>query len=126
MVKPQIREFRLGELKLARYNPRVISDEAMAGLTASIIKFGCVEPIIVNIRRGKNTIIGGHQRFRVLQELHGSRHKCMCVTVNLNKTDEKLLNLTLNNPHCQGKFVEDLVKRIDSSTPLGMTGGNSG
>jgi len=113
IVKPQVKEFRLGELKPARYNPRVISDEAMAGLTASIIRFGCVEPIIVNIRRNNNTIIGGHQRWRVLQELHGDKFRCMCVTVNLNKADEKLLNLTLNNPHCQGRFVEDLAVYID-------------
>ena len=113
VVKPQIRQFKLSELRPAKYNPRVISDEALAGLAASIKKFGCVEPVIVNIRRGKNTIIGGHQRWRALQELHGDKFRCMCVTVSLSKADEKLLNLTLNNPHCQGRFVEDLAVYID-------------
>ncbi|HIJ70677.1 MAG TPA: ParB N-terminal domain-containing protein [Planctomycetes bacterium] len=61
---PQIKTMRLVDMKPAEYNPREIDDEALAGLTASMKKFGCVEPIIVNVRGGANTIVGGHQRFR--------------------------------------------------------------
>ncbi len=112
-VQPKIKQFKLSELVPAEYNPRVITDEALTGLTASIKKFGCVEPIIVNTRNDKNTIIGGHQRHRVLCELYGDKYKCWCVTVSLSKVDEKLLNITLNNPYCQGRFIKKLGEYID-------------
>jgi len=111
--KPKIKEFELSRLRPAGYNPRTISDEALAGLAASLEKFGCVEPIIVNIRGGKNKIVGGHQRYKVLAELVGKEHKCLCVAVDLAQGDEKLLNITLNNPQIQGRFVEQLGDYID-------------
>lgn len=112
-IEPKVVRFKLRDLRPAAYNPRVIGDEALAGLSASIKKFGCVEPIVVNTRGGKNTIIGGHQRCRVLCDLHGRNYSCLCVAVDLNKIDEKLLNLTLNNPEIQGQFVEELGRYID-------------
>lgn len=112
-IEPKIQTFKLSQLKSAKYNPRTITAEAMAGLTASIEKFGCVEPIVVNVRSGKNTIIGGHQRCRILKELHGAGYECPCVTVDLSKTNEKLLNITLNNPKVQGEFVAGLGEYIE-------------
>lgn len=82
-------------------------------MTASIEKFGCVEPIVVNVRASKNTIIGGNQRYRILKELHGTGYKCLCVTVDLARADEKLLNITLNNPKVQGEFIKELGAYID-------------
>jgi len=111
--QPQIAEFELSRLKPAKYNPRTISDEALAGLAVSIDKFGCVEPIIINTRAGRNRIVGGHQRYKVLKELKGKGHKCMCVTVDLTEAQEKLLNITLNNPQIQGRFIEQLGEYID-------------
>lgn len=108
---PGIEKFRISELSPSQYNPRVISKEALAGLTNSISRFGCVEPIVVNIRGKKNTIIGGHQRYRALKRL--KIKECICVTVNCSKGDEKLLNLTLNNPHIQGQFIEGIAAYID-------------
>lgn len=113
MSKLQIQEFSLIELNPARYNPRTISDEALSGLEHSLAKFGCVEPIIVNVRDGKNTIVGGHQRHKALIKLHGKDFKISCVVVDLNETEEKTLNLTLNNPHIQGDFIENLSEYID-------------
>jgi len=112
-IGPEIAAFRLSELKPAGYNPRVISDEAMKGLTASLSRFGCVEPIVVNCRGGKKRIVGGHQRYKALLELHGKDYNCPCVTVDLSATDEQLLNIALNNPHIQGEFSEDLAAMID-------------
>ena len=37
----------------------------------------------------------------------------MCVTVNCSKAEEKLLNLTLNNPQIQGQFVERIGEYIE-------------
>jgi len=114
--KPKIKTFTLAALNPAGYNPRIIDDEALTALTASLERFGCVEPIIVNIRGGKNTIIGGHQRHKALLRGHGPNYRISCVTVDLSKKDEKLLNLTLNNPLTQGRFIENLSRHIDQLT----------
>jgi len=113
-TQPKIKSFKLAEIKPAKYNPRTISGPALEGLKKSLEKFGLVEPIIVNIRRGKNTIVGGHQRYKGLVELHGgTAAKIQCVTVDLDPREEKLLNIALNNPHIQGEYSDDLAAIID-------------
>lgn len=109
---PEIQRFKLSGLNPATYNPRTISDEALAGLARSIEKFGCVEPIVVNVRAGKNIVIGGHQRLKVLKT--AGVKEALCVVVNLAETDEKLLNLSLNNRQIQGRFVEAIGDYIES------------
>lgn len=110
MKQPGIKKFKLKEIKPAQYNPRMISDDALEGLTNSIRRFGCVEPIVVNTRGGKNTIIGGHQRLKALQKL--GVKSAVCVTVSCSKAEEKLLNLALNNPEIQGEFIEKIEEYI--------------
>lgn len=88
--------FKLSQLRPADYNPRVIAAEALEGLMSSINRFGCVEPIVINTRCQENIIVGGNQRLKALRSLGIT--ECLCVTVNCSKADEKLLNLTLNNP----------------------------
>ncbi len=112
-MEPKIQKFKLAQLKPFDENPRTISAEAMQGLTRSIEKFGCVEPIVVNTRAGRNLIIGGHQRYRALLQLHSLQYSCLCIAVDLSIADEKLLNLTLNNPLIQGQFIKDLAGYID-------------
>jgi len=112
-INPEIRQLKLSKLKPSDYNPRTINDDALAGLAASIRKFGCVEPIVVNVRGGKNRIVGGHQRYKVLCEKHAPGTEVLCVTVDLADANEKLLNLTLNNPGCQGQFITSLGEYID-------------
>lgn len=113
MTEPEFRKFRLSNLNPAVYNPRVISDENLEGLKSCLAKYGCVEPIIVNVRDGRNVIVGGHQRQKALIKLHGKDCEATCVVVNLNTSDEKLLNIALNNPHIQGDFVKNLDEYID-------------
>lgn len=108
---PGVGMFKLSQLDPAGYNPRVIADEALEGLTNSISRFGCVEPIVVNTRGRKNVIVGGNQRFKALRSLGVT--ECLCVTINCSKADEKLLNLTLNNPQIQGDFVKKIVEYIE-------------
>ena len=43
-TNPKIADFKLGDLKHAKYNPRRISDSALEGLSNSLKRFGCVEP----------------------------------------------------------------------------------
>lgn len=108
---PGICMFKLDQLKAAPYNPREIIPEALEGLSNSLSRFGCVEPIVVNTRGKKNVIVGGNQRYKALQGLGIS--ECLCVTVDCNKTDEKLLNLTLNNPQIQGVFTKNIIEYIE-------------
>ena len=126
-MTPKISNFKLAELMPAEYNLRTINDEALAGLAASIARFGCVEPIVVNVRGKKNIIIGGHQRYKVLLSMHGKDHRCPCVTVDLSKLDEKALNLTLNNPALQGEFIDGLnqyISQLQNELAPGGSGDN--
>ncbi len=111
MGKAQLLEFAPNELDPALYNPRQITDAARDGLKASMKKFGCVEPIIVNIKGGKRTIVSGHRRHEIM--LEAGAKKCTCVAVDLSVSDEKLLNVTMNNPNIQGRFADDIEGYID-------------
>ena len=115
---PGVGMFKMKELEPAGYNPREIDIVAMAGLTNSISRFGCVEPIVINTRGRHNVIVGGNQRFKALQSLGVT--ECLCVTISCSRADEKLLNLTLNNPLIQGDFIkkiEDYIERLRKELP---------
>jgi ParB-like chromosome segregation protein Spo0J len=92
----------INSLNPAKYNPRQISNKQYEDLKASIDKFGLVDPIIIN---SDNTVIGGHQRLKVLREL-GSE-KIPTVRVNLSKEDERELNIRLNKSG--GDFDMDIL-----------------
>jgi len=108
---PKVAVLQVSELQPAADNPRVISPAALAGLATSIERFGCVEPIVVNVRGRKKRVVGGHQRLKVLIER--GVEKVLCVTVRCSAAEEKLLNLTLNNAHIQGRFIEELDTYIE-------------
>ena len=85
---------KLSELRPADYNPRKAltpEDAEYKKIKNSIERFGYVDPIIIN---SDGTIIGGHQRYTVLTDL--GYEEAECVVVNLNKNDEKALNIALN------------------------------
>jgi hypothetical protein len=111
-VHPEIRTFNVADITPAAYNPRQIDEESLAGLAKSLEKFGLVEPIIINVRDGKNIICGGHQRFRVINS--AGVETIDCVVVDLSVEDEKLLNLSLNNPHIQGQFIDAISDYIST------------
>ena len=108
---PGVKMFKLEDINPAPYNPRQIDVEAMTGLMNSIKRFGYVEPIVVNVRNGGNVIVGGNQRFKALVALN--HIECLCITVDCSEPDEKLLNLTLNNPMIQGGFIKNIVAYIE-------------
>jgi ParB-like chromosome segregation protein Spo0J len=100
---------QLSELKPAAYNPRRISDKAMAGLSESIRRFGMVEPIVWNRRTGN--IVGGHQRHKALEE--SGVGEVDVVEVDLEEADERALNLALNNPGSRGEFTASAKGLLD-------------
>jgi len=90
----EIKTVKTIELKPAKYNPRKDlkqGDPEYEQLKRSIQEFGYVEPIVINKDR---TVIGGHQRLKVLMDLGES--SVQVVVVDLDKTAEKALNVALN------------------------------
>ena len=83
----EIATIKIEEIVPSKYNPRRISEQAMAGLTASIRRFGYVEPIVVNRRAGRYYVVGGHQRLAVLTGQ--GAEEAACVVVRLDAVREK-------------------------------------
>ncbi len=89
-----IREINLDELRFAEYNPRMKiepGDPVYEKIKNSLTKFGAVQPLVVN---SDMTVVGGNQRLMVMRDLGWKT--ASCVLVNLNKTEEKALNIALN------------------------------
>jgi len=86
----------VSSLKVADYNPRKASPEAMSHIKKSISRFQMIDPIIVNSTPNrKNVVIGGHMRLRAAKELNMSTIPVVYVDIpDLEK--EKELNLRLN------------------------------
>jgi hypothetical protein len=119
----EIKELSLKELKPAAYNPRKKlkkGDKEYEKIKQSLLKFGYVDPIIVN---NDMTVIGGHQRLTVLKDLDYETAKC--VIVDLPKEDEKALNIALNKITGQwdeALLAELLVDLQESDFNLDLTG----
>ena len=119
----EIKELPLKELKPAAYNPRKKlkkGDKEYEKIKQSLLKFGYVDPIIVN---EDLTVIGGHQRLTVLRDLDYETAKC--VIVDLPKEDEKALNIALNK--ITGQWDEALLADLlldlqESDFNLDLTG----
>ena len=119
----EIKELPLKELKPAAYNPRKKlkkGDKEYEKIKKSLLKFGYVDPIIVN---EDLTVIGGHQRLTVLKDLDYETAKC--VIVDLPKEDGKALNIALNK--ITGQWDEALLADLlldlqESDFNLDLTG----
>jgi len=94
----------LSELHPAPYNPRSISPEALAGLQASLDRFGMVQPPIFNQRTGR--LVGGHQRVTAARAM--GETSTDVVLVDVSEEDEKAMNVALNSPHISGEFTPGL------------------
>lgn len=90
----EFRKLKIKELIPAVYNPRKDlkpGELEFEKIKRSIEEFGYVEPVIVN---SDMTIIGGHQRAKVLAAL--GHEEIDCVVIEVDKTKEKALNIALN------------------------------
>lgn len=104
----KLEKLKIGDLKIATYNPRkelTEKDKEYQKIKNSIIEFGYVTPIIVN---SDMTVIGGHQRLKVLKEL--GFIELECIVVDLDKTNEKALNIALNK--IQGDWDEGKLEEL--------------
>ena len=98
----KIEKVKIAELNPAEYNPRRMTNKQYEDLKNSLEKFGLVDPIIIN---ADNTVVGGHQRLRIMREL--GAELVPVVRVNLSKEDEKELNIRLNKN--TGEFDLDVL-----------------
>lgn len=98
----------INKLIQATYNPRKDlkpDDAEYIKIKNSIVKFGFVSPLVIN---KDMTVIGGHQRLKVLKDLGITEVEC--IVVDLDKTNEKALNIALNK--IQGDWDEDKLEAL--------------
>lgn len=114
---------KISEMNLAAYNPRVTlqpGDEEYETIKRSIEKYGLVQPIVWN--RRTNTVVGGHQRLRVLSDM-GIDEADVSV-VDLDIIAEKQLNIALNKVEGKWddrKLSEILLELGDDAVQTGFT-----
>ena len=137
-----IEEININQIKPAKYNPRKITDNELNKLKKSIQEYGLVDPLIINLNN--MTIIGGHQRYKILQEENNKTGKYE--TLQLYKmgdvgwvfTDETLtiptesyekgLNIALNKISGEwdytklNKLMDELLE--DKTFNINLTGFN--
>lgn len=115
----ELKEFKLKDLSPADYNPRRITPEALKGLGKSIEKFGYLEPLVVNIRGGRNRVISGHQRLKAL--LAQGEATAECVVVDFDDVTEKAANVALNAESISGDWdmegLETILKELKFEFP---------
>jgi len=110
----QITNIPIDKLKPAKYNPRLDlqpEDKEYQDIKRSIVEFTLVEPLVIN---KDMTVIGGHQRLKVLKDLQYK--EVPCIVVDLDKQKEKMLNIALNK--ISGDWdrprLKDLLEELDS------------
>ena len=119
----EFKRLPISDLVPASYNPRKAlkpGDAEYEKIKNSISEFGYCEPVIVN---SDMTIIGGHQRVTVLQDLGYT--EIDCVVIEIDKTKEKALNIALNKitGEWNKELLADLIKDLqDSDFDIGFTG----
>ena len=123
MKTAKLKVLPVSVLKPAEYNPRKKlkpGDKEYEKIKNSIEEFGFADPLVVN---ADMTIIGGHQRLTVAQDLGYT--EVPCAVVDIDKVREKALNIALNK--ITGAWDDTLLAQLlqdiqDSDFDLGKTG----
>lgn len=113
-IKSESVELNRSAIHLADYNPRKLSDESRKTLKRGIKKFGLVGGIVVNKRTGL-TVVSGHQRLSVMDELQkfpDNDYRIRVDVIDVDEKQEKELNILMNNPNAQGTWDFDALARI--------------
>jgi len=113
----------IDKLNPAEYNPRLDlqpEDKEYQDIKRSVVEFGLVETLVIN---KDMTVIGGHQRLKVLRELNFTT--IPCIIVDLDKQKEKMLNIALNK--ISGDWdrpkLKDLLLELDTGEfDMNLTG----
>ena len=103
----KLETIQLSKLNPAEYNPRQITKEEFEGLKESLKTFGQQENLIVN---KDMTIISGHQRYEAMKKLGWT--EAVCNMVDLDKHQEKKLNVIMNSTAISGKYDDLKLSEI--------------
>lgn len=92
---------RITELNPAPYNPRELTKKQAEDLAVSLERFSLADPVVIN---KNNTVIGGHQRIRLLQTKGVEVVDVRVPDRELSVDEERELNLRLNKNLGQWDF----------------------
>lgn len=107
-------EVKRSEIHPADYNPRKIDEQGKRMLKRSMKQFGVVGGIIVNSQTG-NTIVGGHQKVSILDEMYkypDNDYSLRVEMISVDRKTEKTLNIALNNGNISGQWDFDALARL--------------
>ena len=104
---------KISELKPAEYNPREMTDKQAKDLTVSLERFDLADPIVINT---DNTIIGGHQRIKILTDVGRNEVDVRVPSRKLSLKEEQELNLRLNRN--LGQWDYDALANFDQEMLL--------
>ena len=115
-IKSESVELNRSAIHFAGYNPRKLSEESRKTLKRGIKKFGLglVGGIVVNKRTGL-TVVSGHQRLSVMDELQkfpDNDYRVRVDVIDVDEKQEKELNILMNNPNAQGSWDYDALARL--------------
>lgn len=137
----------VNELTANPRNPRTITDERLASLKQSMLRFGDISGIVFNRTTGR--LVGGHQRVKLFQEskdakvhrveerseadqqgtvatgfVRGDFGEFAYREVEWNEETEALANLAANKHGGEFDFdaVREILKELDGKAPLDLTG----
>jgi DNA modification methylase len=108
----------ISELTSPEYNPRFWSEENKEELKQSIIRYGVVDPLLVNsAEERKGIVIGGNFRLSVLKELGHETAPVVYISIpELDKEKELCLRLNKN----QGEWNMELLAQFDETFLSGL------
>lgn len=90
-----LRTFKIAELTDYYKNPRSLTTEQFNHLKTSLDKFGMIDKPIINADAA-HTVIGGHQRLRVLRAQRAKEVECWYPSRELDAREVEELNIRLN------------------------------
>lgn len=104
MITWTLKELRIKDLKEHAKNPRQIGKDQMERLGQLISKFGLIDKPIVN---ADMTLIGGHQRIKVLKKQKVKTVECWVADRQLDEKEVEELMIGVNKIH--GQFDYDIL-----------------
>jgi site-specific DNA-methyltransferase (adenine-specific) len=105
-----LKTIKIDEIKEYESNPRILTKHDHKQLRQSIDKFGLIDKPVVN---PDMTLIGGHQRVRILKEDCIEEVECWIPNRELTQDEFRELNIRLNKNHGDFDF-EILANEYDS------------
>ncbi len=136
MQPSKIGIINIQDIHPAEYNPRIMPEDEYNKLKNSLDTFGLVDPIIIDLKHD-NTIIGGHQRYEVLNDNDDEQELTLIKLGDIGLiikdenikihdiNDQKALNLALNKISGEwdySKLDDLLIELNDDHYDIELTG----